>query len=532
MKLLLLALLSSAEPARADTLLEVTGGVLGRDEEHGASEAEARARGLVERGQWGSAAVAWAEARRAGVDPDLAAAWEVVSLAHAEQWEIARLAALAAVARDPESPAARLGFAWLMCEGGAGGTARKVLRDYPVDGADGVGARVLELRSLRYDARPGRARRALRRAQHAEQTDAWLWFEAALLDLQRGHPGAIGALERAAHSEGVAAAHLAALVEVRRQLGESEQALRLGLQAMERWPEDGIVATATARVVGDPDGETLLQDALRTDPGLGAAHELAAVLAGSREDPAAAEAHLRAALDAGRATPAVYGLLGEAQAAQGDAAAALDTATEAVRRWPAHAGLLADLFERARAGDDLAVVLDAAERWRASVVDMGDAVPPPVALAAVDAAVRLERPVDALAWAERVLAEHGGQPDALVARARSLAWMERGAEALDAFETALVRQPADPALKVAFADFLLEPGPDLPADPGRAWRLASEALDAAGPDQAQVHEILARAAWAQGETGRAREHRRRALELAPEDAALADRLGSIAEGSE
>lgn len=447
----LLGILLLHGPARATSLLEASGGVIGRGEAFGSAQAERQARALVEEGDWARAALAWAEARRAGARAETAASWEVVALARAGEWELARLSALAAVARAPDSTEARLSFAWLMCEGGDPGTARKVARGYPLQGEDSVGVAVLELRSFHQKGRWGRAARARHRALAGQRIDAWLWLESGMGRLAQGDPEGLTDLEHATRAPGAGAPHALALAELRRSLGDTTLALRLAATGMERFPEDlRFPSLAVELALPDPE---ILDRLVSAEPERAALRELRGALRLSQDDPLGAREELSRAAELGRRTAASFALRARGEAMLGQVDQALALLGEAMIAYPRAVELGAQRFELAREGTDPAQVLAAVDAWEFALVHRGASLP----------------------------------AEAMRARAASLVDLRRGPEALQAYEEALVELPGDPGLLEAFAGFLLQPLPGVAPDPERAKALLLRAQaapigDSGGPE--------------------------------------------------
>ncbi|MCK6507847.1 hypothetical protein L6R53_31520 [Myxococcota bacterium] len=495
---LLLAVGSAGAAALAEpSLIEETGGVLGRAEVMGEGAAEARARALVVEGRWPEAAEAWAAARREGAEPGLAAAWEVVSLARAERWDEARLVSLASLAAEAGALEQRLLFAWLMCEGGAERTARKVLRDLPLDGGQADAARVLALRSWRHQGRDGGVRRARRQAlDGGGEVDAWFWLESSLGHFAAQEPQALDDLDRALRARGVSATHAEALVELRLALGDDAEALRAGLSGMERHPADPGIAGLTAIAAGRPEGTQALERAVAAEPERAAAREVRGALRLASGQPEGALEDLLAAGRGGRDSAAVVGMIGRALAGLGkprEAHAALRAGTE---RHPGDPALAAQRFEAARAVAEPELVVAAAEAWRAALATLADPLPDEVVELALAAAVEAGQPGATLSWAEVALAADPADPGALRQRAVALQRLGRGTEALAAFEAGLRAAPEDPSLLWAFAAFLAAPGAGVAPDPARARGLAVQAGGAPWlpSDDAALAEALRRRA--------------------------------------
>ena len=357
--------------------------------------------------------------------------------------------------------------------------------------------------------------------------DAWLWLEAGLGHFMAGDPASLAELERATRSPGATAAHSAALIEVRRLVGDDEEALALGLRAMERYPHDARVATRTARVALDPPGAAALDGVIATDPARAVAWELRGAVRMAEGLPASAVVDLDRAAALGRDTPALAGMRAGARTALGQHDDALEILEVSTQRWPEHLGLVSERFVEAEATERPDAVLGAAEAWRVAASHHQAMLPAPVRLAAVEAALALDRAAEALAWAELVLAQEDAEPTALRARAQALVRLERGPEALRAFERALGLAPEDDHLLLAFAGFLLTPATGVDPDPHRAQDLVEEARRLRGEDDAQVHGLLAEARWALGDPAGAVEHQQSAVELDPSDTSLRKRLGQF-----
>lgn len=497
--LLVLTSARSAAAGAAPSLVEVTGGVLGRAEVMGEGAAEARARALVAEGRWPEAAEAWAAARREGAEPGLAAAWEVVSLARAARWDEARLVALASLAAESGAVEQRLLFAWLMCEGGAERTTRKVLRDLPLHGEQAHAARVLALRSWRHQGREGGVRRARRQAlEGSDGVDAWFWLESSLGHFAAQEPQALDDLDRALRAPGATATHAEALVELRLALGDDAEALRAGLSGMERHPREAGITGLTAIAAGRQAGAEALERAVAAEPDRAAAREARGALRLATGQEEGALEDLLAAGRGGRDSAVVVGMIGRALDGLGkprEAHAALRAGTE---RHPGDPSLAAQRFEAARALAEPELVVAAAEAWRAALATLADPLPVEVVEQALAAAVATGQPGAALSWAEAALAVDPTHPGALRQRAVALQRLGRVGEALAAFEAGLRVAPQDPALRVAFAAFLAAPGAGLPPDPARARGLAEQVKG--GPALPAEDQALAEALrrWAEG----------------------------------
>lgn len=471
----LAALLLAAAPASAASLLEATDGVLGRAEVEGSSRSEARARLAVDRGDWALAASAWDEARHAGADELLAGSWEVVSLAQAEQWELARLAALATLSRDPSDPRRHLVYAWLMCEGGAASATRKVVARLPDSGDIGLAGAILQLRSWRHQGRDRRVRRVRRRVLDQLPADAWLWLESSRGHFAAYQPEALDDLDRALRAPAASGVHVAAVLELRLALGDDEESVRVGLSGMERFPDHAGVATLTSVAASRPDGAAALRRILAAEPDRAVAHEVRGALALASDEPKTALQALILAGHGGRDTAAVVGMLGRSLVALGKPGEAHAALLGGMERHPLHLQLAAARFDAARRLADPALILAAADAWLVAAAAVAEPLPDDIAGQALSAALEVDRPSAALAWSDWILAAEVDHPGALRARAQALHRLERGQEALLAYEAALAAAPSDHALLADFATFLLQPSGGVEADPERARELSDRA---------------------------------------------------------
>ncbi len=520
------------------TLLELTAGVVGRGERVGDGDAEQRARRLVALGAWGQAAAAWAEARRLGADSGLSTAWEIVSLAWAEQPERARVAAAAGQARDPRDVRVTLASAWLAADSGDERGARDLLATIADPGADRAALDLLRIRTWRYEGGKRKALRARDTAVDSGVADAWTWLESAELYYDLGDIDALADLDRATRSDGVSPVHFATLVDLRCQLGDHADAVRAGLQGMERFPWDQRLAARTVQCARDGGVGSTLDAWVDAEPDRAALRELRGELRLLVDDPDGAIDDLRLALDAGRDSSLLFLSLA-------DAATRLDLAQEAhaalvtgAARLPWDFELVRSRFGAARTLGEAAAVLDAAERWRALATLVGVRPPADVSAAAVEAAVQLDRPALVIAWSDIELSRRDAKVQASImgARAAALAALGQRADAAEAYEAALAAAPGDDGLQLAFAAFLLAPDGGQPDEIARARTIARAVLDGDGGDEEErgvridALSVLALAAWLVGDADTAVARQRQAIELAPGDEGLQVGLRGYLEG--
>lgn len=406
--------------ARAADLLEVTDGVLGRGEVVGDTPVEVRARALVDRGEWERAAAAWSDAGQEGVDPELVRAWRIVSLARSQQWQLARLEALAALAADAGDDQHRLLFAWLMCAGGADRTAYKVAAGLPQQGEVGRAAAVLELRSWRNRERKGRVRRARRRILAEGQADAWFWLESSRGHFQALEPEALDDMERALRAPGTSGAHVTAMLQLRLALGDDAEVVRTGLAGMDRFEDSGDIASLAAQAAARPAGAATLDKVLQVEPERGAARELRAMVRMDTDDAAGALDDLLAAGRAGRESPRLVAMLGASLAQLGKRREALAALSGGAKLHPRDVELARQRFAMAQELDEPQAVLDAAVAWQDAADAAADTVPQPAALAAAQAALGLRDPGAALTWVDRALSFGRDQPETQDLRSRAL----------------------------------------------------------------------------------------------------------------
>ncbi|MCB9777179.1 MAG: hypothetical protein H6742_01280 [Alphaproteobacteria bacterium] len=520
---LLAWLVAVAPTARAtpDALLRRTEGVLGRDEVVGGGGAEQLARSLVDREQWDVAAPAWAAARDAGADPDTAWTWEVVSLVESEQWELAQLVALSALAEAPTDDQRHLLYGWLMCRAGAERGARRIarLRHDEGGGDQGAGAAVLELRALRHAGRAGSWARARRRLLRTGSPDAWLWMESSIGHFLSRDPEALVDLERAVQAPQATGQHVAAAIDLRAAVGDHRRAIDLALAGLVRFPDDRALGARAAIAATHPEAAAWLDEVLHAAPDRAEAYELRGARRLAQGDAAGARDDLATAVALGRRTASVRGLHATALAELGLDERALSVLDEATDAFPDHDGLARERLELARRVGSPGARLMAAEAVLRAAPEAPSAE---LEDGAIQDALLLGRPDELLRWTERALAWRPHSELALRARAVALGQLQRPDEALDAWETVHARLPTDPDVLVGFAGFLLSPGGALSPDPARARSLARRAVELR-PTAGSL-QVLAAAAWALGDRDEAVARQRDAVRLSPDDDGLKRRL--------
>ena len=503
--LMLLGLTASADSG----LLEETRGVIGR--ELARIPGSTAARELSSRGKWSEAADQWGQIADTSGSVE-ARIWEMVASYRAEDIGRARRAVVTAMGMAPGDQTVLLAATWLLNEDGNHRRAAGLLRRFPDSSADSSGALILQMRALMM---AGKTRRALRLRESAlaeGSDDAWFWFELSLEDAWRGRPEAEQHMRRALRSTGVAPMHYLLLLHHLSSHEQDADAIRVGIQGMERFPDDAELGIAVLELCQHEEGRAALERLIVHDPERAVAQALIGTLLLVDEDPAQAAIHLQAAVDHGEDRPSIYRLLSEALTEAEERSGAWSALLGGLRRHPDNLRLWTDLFDLGREQDRLGEALQLSERvWQ------DGAHPSFLVQYSYRAASDINEPETALRWSERAMRIDALRTDALSWRALTLSDLGRSSEALAAYEQALAVAPDDPSILNNLAWFLLEPGEGLAADPVRAQSLAAQALQRSEHPVPAFLDTLARAHWQLGEKEAAIEHQRHAARLAPSD---------------
>lgn len=517
--LTLLSLSAHADPG----LLEETRGVIGRGVE--AIPGGAAARLLGERGQWDEAAADWsALANQSGLVE--ARIWEMVAFWRAGDADAAHAAAVAAMAMSPGDQTVLLAATWLLNEDGHHGRAAKLLRRFPDTSEDSEGALILQMRSLMMSGKTRRALRIRESALEAGSDDAWFWFELSLEDAWRGLPEAEQHMRRALRSDGVAPMHYQLLILHLSELDEVSDAVRVGIEGMERFPDDAGLGIAVLELCQSASSKDALERLITFDPERAVARALMGTLLLVDEEPEAAARHLQAAVDNGEDRPSIYRLLSEAFTASEERGRAWSALTGGLRTHPENLRLWTDLFELGREQGRLSDALHLSERAWQDGAESGFLVQ-----FSYRAAADIDELEAALLWSERGLRIDTLRTDALAWHALSLSELGRGTEALVAYENALRQAPDDPTILNNLAWFLLDPSDGVAPDPDRARTLADAALSQRDLPVPAYLDTLARAHWLLGDREAAIEAQRRAARLDPSDADIQSTLEAYERGA-
>lgn len=503
--LMLLGLSASADSG----LLEETRGVIGRDLAR--IPGSTAARELSSRGHWAEAATLWGHLADASGSVE-ARIWEMVAAYRAEDMGGARDAAVSAMSMAPGDQTVLLAATWLLNEDGNHRRAAGLLRRFPDASADSSGALILQMRALMMAGKTRRALR-LREAALSEGTDdAWFWFELSLEDAWRGRPEAEQHMRRALRATGTAPMHYQLLIHHLSSRDQDAEAVRVGIEGMERFPDEAELGIAVLEQCQRAEGRMALERLIEHDPERAVAQALIGTLLLVDEDPAQAAVHLQAAVDHGEDRPSIYRLLSEALTEAEERGGAWSALLGGLRRHPENLRLWTDLFDLGREEDRLSEALQLSERlWQ------DGAHPSFLVQFSYRAAADIDEPETALRWSERGIRIDALRTDAMNWRALSLSDLGRSKEALAAYEQALAVAPDDPSILNNLAWFLLEPGDGLTADPARAQSLAVEALQFSEVPVPAYLDTLARAHWLLGEGDIALEHQRHAARLDPSD---------------
>lgn len=505
--------------APAAELLKATHGVAGRELEplEGAEEAEA----FVEERDWKEAARRWRRlALSTSLDRDeraLAHTWSAVSHVQASDYDAAQGELLGAMLLDPGEPRTLLVAAWLLTEVGGGKEAVRLLRDFPDDHPDAVGAELLRMRAWTMEGRQRRALRVRLAAEEAGRTDAWFWLEAGMEAAFKGDPETLVLLERATRAEGSGVLHASVYLRVLYELGLDEEAAAVAVAAANRFGDDPDLRVTLEWLLAQPEGASRFAEALPPD---GVPHFMSSLLGTwfwQEGQPDRARPLLESAAADPEAPARLLSMWARSVDSTEGPAAAAAVLLQAVERFPQQVALRGALVDTALRSREPELTCAAADR-------LGAQAPLRLVMAAHEAALDLGDGEGALRWAR--LAGQAGLPswDASHLEARALARLGRGAEALAAYEFGLAGAPDDPQLLGDFAQFLLAPPADVAAQPERARLLAERALSEAGGDDSRFLGVLAEACWQTGDRTRALNLQQRAVDLAPSDSELTRRL--------
>ena len=517
MTALLVALLLGA-PAWAASMVEVTAGVVGRD--LAVRPAEGVARALVDQQAWREAAHAWREvsamaqsSQQSRVDALL---WAAICFHRGGAESSAGAAMLDAILLAPGHPRVMMTAAWMLADAGGGRGAARLIRDVPLGHADAAGVVLLELRAP--DIKPRRARRILDRAAAAGQADAWVWFEAGLMQTFAGDPRGLLLLERARRSSHASPTHDHVLVHVRTVLGDTDGAAEVAVGGLASHGDHPVIVDAITWLIDQEDGARALDQAAsgEVDPTLA---ELLGAWFLDRGEARLALPHLARVAESGQATPSELSRWARAVDFVEGPQAATVALVEAVDRHPGDLGLRASLADAAIRGRDEAMLLDAARLLQATAQ-----APLQLVLAAHEAALSLSDGTEALRWANCAAASGADPAQVAFMRGAALRELGLGAEALEAFESGLRYAPRDPALLGAMADLLLRQGTGLDPQPQRARELAEQALAESPRQEARMLSVLAEACWRTGDRARALRLQRQAVDLDPSNGELTGRL--------
>lgn len=503
---LLWSLLSGAHAA---DMLEETRGVVGRDMVLPSGTAWAEA--LIDSGQWDKALIAWQGLALINKDPD-AAMWAIVCAVRAGDPEAAQAATFMAMDIAEGDPRILLTAAWLLNEGGAHREAAKLVQDYPEAAPDAEGALIMQMRAWMMAGKIRKSLRLRRQMMQASQLDAWFWFEIGLEDAWRKQPEALDHMRQSVRASNAGPAHYQLLVQYLSDQGRAQEAVVTGMEGMQRFPSSGQLGLTVLELSQHSAGRVALEDMLAEQPDHARAQAMLGMVLLADGEPVDALPHLNVAVEEGEDRPAMYLLLAEAHLAADQPEASWDSLASGVTAHPEDTSLWRELFGLSdavsRQGDSLALYEDA---WQQGVhktflVDL-----------AYQAASDIDELELALQWSDRGLGIPGHSWQGLSQRALVLTRLERGAEALTAYEEALQIEPREPMLLNNLAWFLLEPSGDVEPDPVRARSLAEAAVQHAEQPQPAYLDTLARALWEQGERRRAIELQRQAAALDPEN---------------
>ena len=518
--LMLLGLSASADSG----LLEETRGVIGRD--LAGIPGSTAARELSSRGRWAEAAAMWGQLADTSGSVE-ARIWEMVAAYRAEDVERAHAAAFTAMGMAPGDHTVLLAATWLLNEDGNHRHAAGLLRRFPETAADSSGALILRMRALMMDGRTRRALRLRDAALTSGSDDAWFWFELSLEDAWRGLPEAEQHMRRSLRATGTAPMHYQLLLHHLSSREQHAEAVRVGIEGMERFPDDAELGITVLELCQHAEGRAALERLIEHAPERAVAQALIGTLLLVDEDPAQAAVHLQAAVDHGEDRPSIYRLLSEALTEAEERSGAWGALLGGLRRHPDNLRLWMDLFDLGREQDRLAEALQLSERvWQ------DGSKPSFLVQFSYRAASDLNQPETALRWSERGLRIDALRTDAMSWRALSLSDLGRSAEALAAYEQALAVAPEEPSILNNLAWFLLEPGDGIAADPLRAQRLAVDALRLSEHPVPAYLDTLARAHWQLGEKEAAIEHQRHAARLDPSNAHIQSTLERYEQGME
>jgi len=504
-------------------MVEVTRGVVGRELQ--ARPAEGLARALVDQQAWAEAAQSWQDlaamplySPQARVDALL---WSAICFHRAGAAGSARSAMLDAVVLAPGHPRVLMTAAWMLSEAGESRGAARLIRDLAPGHADTAGAVLLELRAP--DTKPRRARRIVDGAAAAGQADAWVWFEAGMMQTFAGDPRGIVLLERARRSPHASPIHDRVLVHVRVVLGDLDGAAEVAVSGLAAHGDDPVIIETITWLVEQEGGAPALDRVASQQ-----AHPTLAAILGpwflEMGEARLALPHLALMVESDQATPSEFSQWARVVDHVEGPQAATEALVDAVDRYPDHLGLRAALADAAIRGRDEAMLLDAAGRLHASAQ-----APLQLVLAAHESALSLSDGAEALRWANRAAASGADPARVALMRGAALQELGLGAEAIEAFESGLRYAPSDPALLGALADLLLRPGGGLDPQPQRARELAERALAESPRQEARVLSVLAEACWRTGDRARALRLQRQAVALDPSNGDLTGRLNRYEE---
>lgn len=515
----LLVALALSPAATAADLLEATHGVAGRGQVEVAGSEEAQA--LVDARDWGAAARRWRGlALSTELDREqraLAHTWTAVSQVHAGDYDAAQSELLGAMLLSPGEPRTLLVAAWLLSEVGGGKAAIRLLREFPEDHPDAVGAELLRMRAWTMEGRHRRALRVRLAAEQAGRTDAWFWLEAGMEAAFRGDPETLVLLERATRAEGSDVLHASVYLRVLYELGLDEQAAEVAVAAANRFGDDPDLLATLEWLLAQPEGATRFAEALPRD---GVPHFMSSLLGTwfwQEGQPDRARPLLESASADPEAPARLLGMWARSVDSTEGPAAAAAVLLDAVARFPQQDSLREALVDSALRSREPELACAAADR-------LGSQAPLRLVLAAHEAALGLGDAEAALRWAREAGEAGLSSWDAAHLEARALALLGRGADALAAYERGLAGAPDDPQILGDFASFLLAPPVGVAAQPERARALAERALSEVGGDDSRFLGVLAEACWQTGDRARALSLQRRAVDLEPSDSELTRRL--------
>lgn len=434
-----------ASLAFAASLVEETQGVVGRD--MGVPAGSESAMAAVEAEEWADAATQFqslAEADGRDLTADL---WWAVALVRSDRAPESERAILHAMTKDPTNPAIYLTAAWSLYEAGAPDQAEKIARTLPTDGPDRVGAVILRIRSLVAQGEPKKALRLRAQAQRNGDTDAWFWLEAGVQDSWLGRPDADEMLARGLRTEGTVPSHYLVYMHVLVDHEDIDGAIATGHAGVARFPDDLDLVLALGEVLlgraGRP-AEAVDALAAHVDrhPEHAAAWRTMARayrLLGDTDQEAQA---LRRAIDAGASDPALFQVLAQSLAEDGNPEGAIAVLEDGLRLNPEEPAIVDDLFEATAQLGDPKRVLRLAQRMESK-----GQVDARVAEMSFLAATRADMPHDALHWAQVLVGLVGETGRSLDILARAYWDLGEVQRAVETERRAVELAPTDPYLQ-------------------------------------------------------------------------------------